>query len=184
MHSTRKGPGGAWRTARATIRPVLEVLEERTLLDAATAGPLLDLSGLSVNSGSYSSTDILVQFRPGAAPAALPGTTLGTSTGLVAGLYTVQLDSGVSVGHAVAAYQADGAVLSASPEEMDPVHLSAENEDDDLGDPLSAAAARPGTADDLDPLWAEADLDDFELDSEQREAARGSASAEDDTDLF
>ena len=64
---------------------------------------------------------------------------------------------------------------------------------DYLGDPLSSSsggAARTGpvTDEDLDPLWAEANLDDVVLDSEQREAARGTngpgENPEDDTDLF
>jgi hypothetical protein len=51
------------------------------------------------------------------------------------------------------------------------------------------ARTGPVTDEDLDPLWAEADLDDVVLDSEQREAARGAKPApgdnpEDDTDLF
>jgi hypothetical protein len=80
---------------------------------------------------------------------------------------------------------------SDSPDDLEPVHLSADQgEDDDLGDPLSDAKGKPiATDDDLDPLWAEADLDDVELDSEQRDAAKNardssSSGADDETDLF
>ncbi len=72
---------------------------------------------------------------------------------------------------------------------------------DDFGDPLSTNGSSSGgstggrmTDEDLDPLWAEADLDDVELDSEQRSTARnktrGSSSdlaqrrGGDDDDLF
>ncbi len=80
--------------------------------------------------------------------------------------------------------------LTATPEDVEPVHLSADQDDDLIGDPLSDAKGKPITDDDLDPLWAEADLDDVELDSEQREAANKtkgkkkdlSSSADDDTD--
>jgi hypothetical protein len=79
----------------------------------------------------------------------------------------------------------DLAGLEASPEELEPIHLSAE-EDDSLADPVAPDHVS-ATDDDLDPLWAEADLDDVELDSEQRDAAKRSSSAssaEDETDLF
>lgn len=47
----------------------------------------------------------------------------------------------------------------------------------DIGDPLGAPSPAFNTDEDLDPLWAEADLDDVVLDSEQREAARGTRGA-------
>lgn len=78
--------------------------------------------------------------------------------------------------------------ITESPEELEPVHLSADQPgapDDEIGDPLSDAKGKPITDDDLDPLWAEADLDDVELDSEQRDAAKqagSGSSADDDTD--
>jgi hypothetical protein len=74
--------------------------------------------------------------------------------------------------------------LSATPEDLEPVHLSSDQGEDDIGDPLSDAKGKPISDDDLDPLWAEADLDDVELDSEQRDAAKnaGSSSADDETD--
>jgi hypothetical protein len=78
----------------------------------------------------------------------------------------------------------DSTDMPESPEEEPgPVHLS--TDEDDFGDPISDAKG-PVTDDDLDPLWAEADLDDVELDSEQREAARKEkpSSADDETDLF
>jgi hypothetical protein len=63
------------------------------------------------------------------------------------------------------------------------------DDDDDIGDPLSQARGAPISDDDLDPLWAEQDLDEVELDSEQRQAESGTkkgppSSAEEDTDLF
>jgi len=78
--------------------------------------------------------------------------------------------------------------IAASPDDLEPVHLSSDVEDE-IGDPLSDARGKPITDDDLDPLWAEADLDDVELDSEQRDAAKkagsgSGASGEEDTDLF
>jgi subtilisin family serine protease len=94
--------------------PGLEALEDRTLLDA---GPTIDLSGLSVNPADYSQTDILVTFRPGAAPApALAGTTVGPALPLVSGLHQVNLSGSVTVAQALAAYQADPLVLSAEPD--------------------------------------------------------------------
>jgi hypothetical protein len=68
--------------------------------------------------------------------------------------------------------------------------LPVDEDDDDLGDPLGAARGAPISDDDLDPLWAEADLDEVELDSEQRQAEQRQAkrgppsSADEDTDLF
>jgi subtilisin family serine protease len=85
----------------------LEALEDRTLPSVSPAGPILDLNGLTVNTSAYSSSDILVTFQPGVAPAAyVPGTALGQALGLVPGLYKVQVAPGVSVTQAVAAYRA------------------------------------------------------------------------------
>ncbi len=84
---------------------------------------------------------------------------------------------------------ADDLQLSPDPDDDEeddkrPPHLS--TDDDDFGDPISEAKGPVTTDDDLDPLWAEADLDDVELDSEQRQAARKKteSSADDETDVF
>ena len=92
----RPGKGcGRGQHARPLGRPVLEALEDRTLLSAA---PAIDLSGLAVNPAAYSTTDILVTFRPDAAPAsALAGTTVGQALPLVSGLYPVNLSGSVTV---------------------------------------------------------------------------------------
>src|SRR5436190_1163050 len=78
--------------------------------------------------------------------------------------------------------------LTATPDDLEPVHLSSDADDDEIGDPLSDAKGKPISDDDLDPLWAEADLDDVELDSEQRDAAKNAgasgSSADDETDMF
>jgi subtilisin family serine protease len=93
----------------------LETLEDRTLLSAAP-GPTLDLSGLTVDPTAQDPTSILVRFGAGVTPApALAGTTIGPALGLVDGLYEVDLSGGVSVGQALAAYQAEPGVLSAEP---------------------------------------------------------------------
>src|SRR5581483_6794336 len=75
--------------------------------------------------------------------------------------------------------------IANTPEDVEPVHLSSDAEDD-IGDPLSDARGKPITDDDLDPLWAEADLDAVELDSGQAEARHdaGSGSGDEETDLF
>jgi subtilisin family serine protease len=100
--------------ARPPARPALEALEDRTLLSAA---PAIDLSGLMVNPAVNSTTDILVTFRPGAAPAAaLAGTTVGQALPLVSSLYQVDLSPAVTVAQALAAYRADPRVLTAEPD--------------------------------------------------------------------
>lgn len=108
------------RSRRAIQQPLgLEVLEDRTLLNAAPT-TLLDLNGLGVNPSQYSSSDILVQFqaKPGSSggPALVQGTTLGPSLPLVSGLYEIQLGKGVTVAQAISAYQAEKGVLSAQPD--------------------------------------------------------------------
>ncbi len=88
---------------RRPIRPPLqlEVLEDRTLLSAAPATTILDLNGLSVDAGHYSSTDILVRFQtpPGSAgaPVLVAGTSLAAPLPLVSGLFEVSLPHGMTV---------------------------------------------------------------------------------------
>jgi subtilisin family serine protease/subtilisin-like proprotein convertase family protein len=98
----------------------LEALEDRSLLSAGPAAPVIDLSGLALNTSQYSSTDILVEFKStalksGAVPA-LAGTTAAQQLPLVPGLYEVQLDRGVSVQQALAAYSSDSNVQFAQPD--------------------------------------------------------------------
>ena len=79
----------------------LEALEDRNMLSASPTSPAIDLSGLSVNSSQYSSSDILVQFKSGAVVNShvptLPGTTAGSQLGLVSGLYEINLNPGMTV---------------------------------------------------------------------------------------
>ena len=94
----------------------LELLEDRTMPSVTPTA--LDLSGLQINPNNYASTDILVQFRnPTATPQSLlAGTTIGQQLPLVNGLYEVDLVNGVTVQQAVAAYQANQAVVTAQPD--------------------------------------------------------------------
>ncbi len=100
--------------AKARSRPLLEILEDRTL--PSTSPNVIDLSGLQVNTSSYSSSDILVQFRSAVPQSVLAATTIGPQLGLVTGLYEVNLSSGVTVNQALAAYLASPAVVTAEPD--------------------------------------------------------------------
>ena len=98
-------------------RPLLlERLEDRTL--PSVTPNVIDLGGVQVNTSSYNSSDILVQFRSiAAAPQSLlQGTTIGQKLDLVSGLFEVNLAPGVTVDQALAAYRASPAVLSAEPD--------------------------------------------------------------------
>jgi subtilisin family serine protease/subtilisin-like proprotein convertase family protein len=98
----------------------LEALEDRNMLSASPASSVIDLSGLAVNTQQYSSSDILVQFKPSALSGktipVLPGTSLGSQLSLVSGLYDIQLKAGTSVSKALAEYSDDLQVLVASPD--------------------------------------------------------------------
>jgi subtilisin family serine protease/subtilisin-like proprotein convertase family protein len=106
-------PGGERR--RQGFRPLQgpELLEDRTLPSAAA---LPAVTPTPNDASAYKTTDVLVDFRPGATPQALSGTTLGQALDLVNGLYEVQLSPGTTVNQALAAYQVDPAVLSVSPD--------------------------------------------------------------------
>lgn len=93
-------------------RPGLEALEDRLLLNSA---PLVDVSRLAVST-SYDSEHILVRYRQGVTPVALAHTTLGSAVDATAGLYKVQLDSGLSVADALSVYNADARVALAEPD--------------------------------------------------------------------
>ncbi|MGH7174187.1 MAG: S8 family serine peptidase, partial [Gemmataceae bacterium] len=112
------------RQEKRSRRPIqqaltLEILEDRTLL-STTPTTILDLNGLTVDAGQYSSRDILVQFQgtPGTAggPAIAAGTTLGSALPLETNFYQVKLDPGMTVAKALAAYQAENGVLDAEPD--------------------------------------------------------------------
>src|SRR6185437_12576889 len=94
-----------------------EALEDRTLLSTAAPGPLLDLSGLSVNPNAADPSHILVEYRSDNGPlATVPGTTLGQRLGLVSGLYEIDLAQGVSADQALAGYRSLPGVASAEPD--------------------------------------------------------------------
>jgi subtilisin family serine protease/subtilisin-like proprotein convertase family protein len=90
------------------------------MLSAGPAPSVIDLSGLAVNTGHQSSSDILVQFKPGAVAGnsvpTLPGTTAGPALGLVPGLYEVTLNPGMTVSRALAEYATDPLVQIAGPD--------------------------------------------------------------------
>jgi serine protease len=118
------GPASGHRRSRPrrkqTARQLgLEVLEDRNLLSTSPASSAIDLSGLAVNTGQYSSSDILVLFNPAALIGGKVPTLAGTSAEplpLITGLYEVKLPSGMSVARALAEYQADPAVTVAEPD--------------------------------------------------------------------
>ena len=89
----------------------VEALEERIVLNAAT--PLPAAPALSVSSSSYSSTDILVQYRTNQPQSVLPGTNVGPQLDLVSNLYEVDLSDGVTPAQALAAYRAAPCVADA-----------------------------------------------------------------------
>lgn len=110
----RKPRIGSRPARRSPAPPLLELLEDRTLLNGAPAGP----QAVALDA-AFAADRILVRFRPEASvagKAALPGSQLGASAGLVPGLREVTLAPGVSVADAVAAYQADPSVLYAHPD--------------------------------------------------------------------
>ncbi|MBI1902432.1 MAG: S8 family serine peptidase [Planctomycetia bacterium] len=73
-----------------------EVLEERTLLDAATPGLLLETDP---NGLQYDATTLLVAFQDGAVPAEIlpAGASLGDALTIVPGLYEIDLDGSLTV---------------------------------------------------------------------------------------
>jgi serine protease len=84
----------------------------------SSASNTIDLSGLGVNTSSYSPTDILAMFNPtaGTPTSQLAGTTIGTELDPSAGMYQVKLSAGVTVARALAAYRADPNVVAAEPD--------------------------------------------------------------------
>jgi hypothetical protein len=88
----------------------LETLEDRTVLNVAPVG-VADFGSLVVDSAASNPSQILVRFRPGAAPnvaAILSGTTLRSALGN--NLWTVRLAPGVNVQAALAAYTSHASV--------------------------------------------------------------------------
>ncbi len=96
------------------MRPGLEQLEDRTLLSSSLGS--LAIQDVSASSSSYSSSDILVQFRGSQPQALLPGTSIGQKFSLVSNLYEINLFSGVTVSQALQAYRASGEVVFAEPD--------------------------------------------------------------------
>ena len=118
------------RPPRARRRPVtlaahLELLEDRTLLSATSPAAVIDLSTLSIDQSSYSSTEILVKWSSDAA-SLLAADTLTSSilTGAQAqglspffsGLQRITLPSGIDVETALALFQNNPFVEYAQPD--------------------------------------------------------------------
>lgn len=106
---------------KQAARPLkLEALEDRNLLSGSSPSQLIDLTGLAVNTAQYSSSDILVEFKPSAVsakgPSALAGTTAGMALGLVPDLYEINLQQGTTVSQALAEYRASSGVVDAEPD--------------------------------------------------------------------
>ena len=114
MSARNTQTGRPSRTRRS--RPVLEILEDRTLLSASGPGIGMSAKSLSVNAAAYSSDDILVQFRSNSPRAVLPGTQVGEQLSLVQGLYRINLAQGVTVSQALAAYRSSANVSLAEPD--------------------------------------------------------------------
>jgi subtilisin family serine protease len=114
MRQRRLG-GEKTRTLRHRIRLTLEALEDRTLLDAGQPVGIASPYGPDLG---WAESRILVQFKSEfcASVASLGGTHLARSFELVPGLYEVQLQPGVTVEEALAAYKADPRVLFAQPD--------------------------------------------------------------------
>jgi subtilisin family serine protease/subtilisin-like proprotein convertase family protein len=89
----------------------VERLEDRLVPSTSS----LTTPSLSVGS-TYSSNDVLVQFRNGQPHSDLTGTSVGTQLSLVQNLYEINLSSGVTVSQALAAYRADSQVSLAEPD--------------------------------------------------------------------
>ncbi len=115
------------RTPRRTgLRPVaklhVELLEDRTLLNAGALAGVADFSALQVDAEAYDPHSILVRFQPGAVPAASTSVLTvgnladpGSPISLVAGLWQVNLAEGVDVQTALDSFRADPNVLYAEP---------------------------------------------------------------------
>jgi subtilisin family serine protease/subtilisin-like proprotein convertase family protein len=103
------------QTGRPSLRRSLlglEPLEDRTLLSGSPT-PLAP--GVSVNSSSWASGDILVQFRSAQPQVVLAGTTVGQRLSS-SNFYEIDLSKGVSVQQALAAYRANPNVSVAEPD--------------------------------------------------------------------
>ena len=102
-------------------RLFLELLEERSLLDAGGTVPAGYYAPLPTDPGHADQTRIVVRFRPEVQAAALGGTSLGPDNPLVPGLREIELSSGIRVEDALQAYRADPQVLYAEPDPL--VHV-------------------------------------------------------------
>ena len=114
--STQAGSRRKVAQRLATRRLLLEVLEQRTVLDEALGDILVNQGQTALDPSDYDPSTILVRFKPGAAAhEAAPGTALGRKFDLVPGLRSVHLSKGKSVEAALQAYRSNPNVIYAEP---------------------------------------------------------------------
>lgn len=99
------------RKPRAAQEAAVERLEDRRLL-SATAGPVIDLTGLRIDQASYAQDHILVRFKDGVAPAGVVGREIAPGTGV----WAVGLGEGETVAGAVSEFSARPDVAYAEPD--------------------------------------------------------------------
>ncbi len=112
-----RSPSSSFRPHRRKL--VVELLEDRSLLDAGLGAVAAGLPQLSLDPHAHEASSVMVRFRPdadAAAVAAAAGASLGSSYGLVPGLYQVNLSEGVTVEQALTAFRADARVEYAEPD--------------------------------------------------------------------
>jgi serine protease len=97
-------------------RLCLELLEDRSLLSTAASAVTVQLGGLTINQSGYSTSHVLVEFRPGVVPFALPGTNLGQAVAADSGMYQENLLAGTTVSQALSEYAANPAVAAEQPD--------------------------------------------------------------------
>jgi subtilisin family serine protease len=100
-------------------RLYLEVLEDRSLPSISPLDPAATPVALEASTPEYDEGQIIVRFSPEVNPgdvasATLPGSALGQE--LLESVYLVQLDAGITVPDALAAYQASPFVVYAEPD--------------------------------------------------------------------
>jgi|GEM_PF-1316217 len=105
------------RGRQSTHRPLVELLEDRTLLDGSGSLPSFPFEG---NPNDYVENEIIVRFRENVNPSLIAQPVPGASIGqreLLTGynIWTISLPVGVSVAQAIASYQSSSEVLYAEP---------------------------------------------------------------------